>query len=421
MIQPRPSHPLSLFLTNIVPVGLICSACMLVVFFPVQVSAEVRTVTAQGEYRLSDHDTKEDGIQLAAEQAKRNALEQVASYLESITVARDLDVTQDEIRSYTAGVVVVLDQHIALRLDDQTVVVQVTLTARVDTDEVVQALATVKQHEEARGELLALQQELDRLHVELDAANQALGAATTSEQARESSNRREELLTQVQSNAMVAQAWTNWLVLGSLAYPYAWSSGLPQIQALISVAGQLNPNNPHLHAVQQAVANQPPVPPRPPTAPVPHTVPFLPRMPTYQVVPRPPAPSESPGDRSVDPSTGSPSAARRLESIYQLNPLLPPPSTVPSSVVQQYMPPPSQPPTLYTWPQTQHPRNPHSTLHQGTAPPPAKIFNSSKSLSQQQGAPATSPRDYSPQGRQFQQPMQQSGHMSSGAPNGGGK
>jgi hypothetical protein len=421
MIQPRPSHPLSLFRINIVPLGLICSACMLIVFFPDQVSAEVRTVTAQGEYRLSDRDTKEDGIQLAAEQAKRNALEQVASYLESITVARDLDVTQDEIRSYTAGVVVVLDQHIAVRLDDQTVVVQVTLTARVDTDEVVQALAAVKQHEEARHELLALQQELDRLHLELDAANQALGAATTSEQARESSNRREELLTQVQSNAMVAQAWTNWLVLGSLAYPYAWSSGLPQIQALISVAGQLNPNNPHLHAVQQAVANQPPAPPRPPTAPVPHTVPFLPRMPTYQVVPRPPAPPESPGDRSADPSIGSPPAHRRLESIYQLNPLLPPPSTVPSSVVQQYMPPPSQPPTLYTWPQTQHSRDPHATLHQGTAPPSAKVFNSSKSLSQHQSAPVTSPRNYSSHGRQFQQPIQQSGHMSSGASNGGGK
>src|SRR5918996_3402824 len=107
MIQPRPSHPLSLFRINIVPLGLICSACMLIVFSSDQVSAEVRTVTAQGEYRLSDRDTKEDGIQLAAEQAKRNALEQVASYLESITVARDLDVTQDEIRSYTAGVVVV--------------------------------------------------------------------------------------------------------------------------------------------------------------------------------------------------------------------------------------------------------------------------------------------------------------------------
>ncbi|WP_447600870.1 hypothetical protein [Nitrospira sp. Nam80] len=338
---------------------------MLSVFLPDHVAAEIRTVTAQGEYRLGDRDTKEDGIRLAAEQAKRHALEQVAFYLESITVVRDLDVTQDEIRSYTAGVVTVQDQRIALRLEDQAVVVQVTLTARVDTNEVVQALAAVKQHEEARGELLALQQEIDQLHLELDTANQALGAATTSEQARESSHRRETLLSQAQSNAMVAQAWTNWLVLGSLAYPSAWSSGLPQIQALISVAGQLNPNNPHLNAVQQAVANQPLAPPRPPTAPVPHTVPFLPRMPTYQVVPRPSTTPEAPGDQSTDPSIDSPPAERRRESISQ------------PSVVQQNIPRPSQ--------------------------------------------PLTSSRNSSSQDLQSQQSVQRPGHMSPGVPTGGGK
>jgi hypothetical protein len=407
MIQPRPSLSWSLFFNN-VTVGLFCSGCMLSVFLPDHVAAEIRTVTAQGEYRLGDRDTKEDGIRLAAEQAKRHALEQVAFYLESITVVRDFDVTQDEIRSYTAGVVTVQDQRIALRLEDQAVVVQVILTARVDTNEVVQALAAVKQHEEARGELLALQQEIDQLHVELDTANQALGAATTSEQARESSNRREALLSRAQSNAMVAQAWTNWLVLGSLAYPSAWSSGLPQIQALISAAGQLNPNNPHLNAVQQAVANQPPAPPRPPAAPVPHTVPFLPRMPTYQVVPRPPTTPEAPGDQSTDPSIDSPPAERRRESIYQ------------SSVVQQIIPAPSQPLTLYTWPQRRHPEDPHPTILEKTAPP-AKSFNRSKNPSQQLGAPLTSPRNSSSQDLQSQQSVQRPGHLSPGVPTGGGK
>jgi hypothetical protein len=374
MLQPRPSHSLSLFFNN-VTLGLFCSGCMLLVLLPDQVAAEVRIVTAQGEHRLGDRDTKEDGIRLAAEQAKRHALEQVASYLESITVVRDLDITQDEIRSYAAGVVVVLNQRIALRLEGETVLVQVALTARVDTDEVVQALAAVKQHEEARGELLALQQELDQLHLDLDAANQALAAPATSEQARESSNRREALLSQAQSNAMVAQAWTNWLVLGLLAYPHAWSSGLPQIQALISAAGQLNPNNPHLHAVQQAVANQPPAPPKPPAAPVPHTVPFLPRMPTYQVVPRPAATSEAPAD---------------------------------------------QPPTLHTWPRTRQSEDPHQTSLEKTAPP-AKNFNRSRNSLQQPGSPVGSPQGSSSQDPQSRQSPQQSGHMSAGDPTGGGK
>ena len=124
-----------------------------------QASAEIRAVTAEGEYRMSDRDTKEDAIRLAMEEAKRNALEQVASYLEAVTVVRNFDVTQDEIRSYTAGVAVVLDQKTHTRLENETIVIHVTLTAQVDTDEVVQALAAVKQHEEARHELSSLKQE----------------------------------------------------------------------------------------------------------------------------------------------------------------------------------------------------------------------------------------------------------------------
>ncbi len=72
--------------------------------------AEVRIVTAQGEHRMGDRDTREDAIRLATEAAKRNALEQVATYLESVTIVDGLDVTKDEIRTYTAGLVLVLVQ-----------------------------------------------------------------------------------------------------------------------------------------------------------------------------------------------------------------------------------------------------------------------------------------------------------------------
>jgi hypothetical protein len=382
-----------------------------------QAWAETRTITAEGEYRLGDRDTKEDGIRLATEQAKRNALDQVASYLESVTVVKDMDVTQDEIRSYTAGVVLILDHRVGLRLDDQTVVVQVTLTAQVDTDEVVQALAAAKQHEDARGELSALKEEIDQLHQELDAANQALAAASSPEQARELSQQREELLSRAQSNAMVAQAWTNWIVLISpVASAHAWSGGLPHVQALISAAGQLNPSNPHLYAVQQAVANQPPAPRQPPVPPVPHTVPFLPRMPTYQVVPRPPSTSESGGSSSSNHSTGSRPADRRLKSIDQVNPLLPAPSTASSSVVQQMLPPSSQPPTLYTWPraggQPDSYRAPH---YNGSAQPPPGVSGSPQGSAQQPRSRIRPPGNVSSKVQQFQRPPQRSGSASPGA------
>ncbi len=379
-----------------------------------QASAEIRAVTAEGEYRMSDRDTKEDAIRLAMEEAKRNALEQVASYLEAVTVVRNFDVTQDEIRSYTAGVAVVLDQKTHTRLENETIVIHVTLTAQVDTDEVVQALAAVKQHEEARHELSSLKQELDQLHQDLNAANQALAAATTSEQVQQYRAQRQKLLSQAQSNALVAQAWTNWIVLVSpLAYPSSWG-GLPQIHALVSAAGQLNPNNPHLQVMQQAIAKQTIAPRQPPTLPMPHTVPVLPRMPTYQVVPQQPLASQAPAAQSSG-SWNKPPASRRLESVYQLNPLLPRPPDPrspgrPPIVIQQVSPRPARPPSLHTVPHMPQQSVP-STQGQpssGAAPPP-------QGATLQPGPQPRSPRSLAPQVQQLLQSPQRQHSNASGA------
>jgi len=58
---------------------------------------------------MGPRDTKDEAIRLATESAKRHALEQVATYLESVTVVKGVDISKDEIRAYTAGFVLVLD------------------------------------------------------------------------------------------------------------------------------------------------------------------------------------------------------------------------------------------------------------------------------------------------------------------------
>ena len=67
--------------------------------FATPLSAEVRVVSSQGEFRMGDRDTREDAMRLAMEAAKRNALEQVATYLEGVTVVDGTDITKDEIRT----------------------------------------------------------------------------------------------------------------------------------------------------------------------------------------------------------------------------------------------------------------------------------------------------------------------------------
>ena len=153
----------SAFLRSLLPnMGLVGLFIILSVW-PTVALAEVRVVTAQGEHRMGDRDTKEDAVRLATEAAKRNALEQVAVYLESVTIVDGLDVTKDEIRTYTAGIVLVLEQTTNTTIDGDTIVVRTNLVAQIDTDDVQQAIAALRENEDARHQLVALKHENDQL------------------------------------------------------------------------------------------------------------------------------------------------------------------------------------------------------------------------------------------------------------------
>lgn len=311
-------------LPQIVLSSLLLIATQLPMALPAQ--AEIRVVTAQGEYRMGDRDTREDAIRMATESAKRAALEQVATYLESITVVDGMDVTKDEIRTYTAGLVLVLDQQTNTTMDGNTIVVTVDLVAQVDTEEVGHAIAALRENEDARVQLVALKQENEQLQQELDAANQALASASTPDQTQQAFQQRQEILNRVQSNAMVSQAWTDWVIVSPVVYPYPWI-GLAQTHALLNVARGLYPNSPHVVVAQQVITTrQPPAPPQPPT---PGSIPS--HMPTHQIVPGPGSPGvpRTLNEITHTTPTGPPQistqpGSRNFTDVHQLNPFLPP-------------------------------------------------------------------------------------------------
>ncbi len=325
--------------------------------------AEIRVVNAQGEYRMGDRDTREDAVRLATEAAKRNALEQVATYLESVTVVNGLDVTKDEIRTYTAGLVLVLDQQVNTSLDGEMIVVTVDLAAQIDTEEVTQAIVALRENEDARRQLVALQQEMDQLHSELDIANQALQQASTTEQVQQATQQRQDLLNRAQSNAMVSQAWTDWVIVSPVVYPYPWV-GLAQTHAMLNAARTLYPTSPHVPVAQHVItANQPPTTQptmAPPTESVPHAQPGMRPVPltlneiSHMTPTAPPHIGNQPVMGQPVPVPTRP-GSRTLTDVRQLNPLLPaapngglstspqavPPSSRSARALQQFLQPPS--------------------------------------------------------------------------------
>jgi len=270
-------------------------------------SANVRVVTASGEYRMGDHDTRSDAVRLAIEAAKRDALEQVATYLESVTEVKNMDLTRDDIRTYTAGIVLVLDQKITTWLEGDTLVIHADLTAQVDPNEVTQAITALRENESAKNELVALRAETDQLHQQLDAANQALATAVSPEQVQALSQERQDLLNQLQTNALVSQAWTDWVYVTPVVYPYPWI-GVQQVRGLLLQAQHLYPRNRHLPILQQAVTTQvatlPPAPTGVPLPTAPHSSLLVP-APTSPRVALPPPQFLLPGSANAATSANA--------------------------------------------------------------------------------------------------------------------
>ena len=208
----------------------------------------LRVVNATAEYRMGDHDTRTDATRMAIEAAKRQALEQVATYLESVTEVQNFDLTRDEIRTYSAGIVTVLNQQTRTRLEDGTIVVHVDLTAQVDQDEAILAINALRDNENATKELVSLRAETDQLRQQLDAANLALATAKTAEQVHTLTLERQQVLNQMQADALVAQALTG--------YAYVTPARVEQINDLLTRARHLNPSNPHLPAVERSISGR---------------------------------------------------------------------------------------------------------------------------------------------------------------------
>lgn len=165
-------------------------------------------VTVSSDYRMGAHDTRTEAIRVAIESAKRQALEQVATSLESVTEIRNLDITRDELRTFSAGSITVLDQQTSTRIENGAVVIHVDLTAQVDRSEVMQAINALRDNDSAKQELASLRSETNRLRQQLDAANQALATAQSPEQIDALLAERQRVLDQLHANSMMSESRT---------------------------------------------------------------------------------------------------------------------------------------------------------------------------------------------------------------------
>ncbi|MDE3018624.1 MAG: tetratricopeptide repeat protein [Nitrospirota bacterium] len=169
--------------------------------------ADVRTITATGEYRMGDNDTRSDAKRLALLDAKRLALEQAGTYLESVSEVKNLQVTRDEIRTYAAGIVEVKEQATSSKMEGETTVVRVGVTVQIDTAVVARQIDALRKNEHAQEELRHVREEADRLRQEVETKTKELAALKSKTGAAPLLKEREQAFAKLDAHDLVVQAW----------------------------------------------------------------------------------------------------------------------------------------------------------------------------------------------------------------------
>jgi len=118
--------------------------------------AAIQEIEASGKYHLGDNDSRTDGHRLALLEAKRNALEKAGTYVESISEVKDYQLTRDDIKTYTAGLIAVEEiNEPKWEMVGQQLTVTVWVKARVDPDVVSKKIGALHHDTQATAELRA--------------------------------------------------------------------------------------------------------------------------------------------------------------------------------------------------------------------------------------------------------------------------
>ena len=117
---------------------------------PLIARGEVKTVEADATYVMGDNDSKVDARRVATQEAKRKALELAGAYVESLTVVKNYQLTKDEVKAYTAGI---LETEIAseqMRGTTEHPEIYIKARCTIDTDIITAQIDRYRENEDLK-------------------------------------------------------------------------------------------------------------------------------------------------------------------------------------------------------------------------------------------------------------------------------
>ena len=139
--------------------------------------AEVTVIDERCSYVMGDNDTKNDARQMCFLDAKRRVLEKAGSFIQSRIVATDGRLTKDKITAYSAAILKVEVTGEKVMFNGQSMVMKLSVRARVDMDDVRKRLAAIAGDRSIQKKIEAQQSQISGLEAEVADLKAALNQA----------------------------------------------------------------------------------------------------------------------------------------------------------------------------------------------------------------------------------------------------
>lgn len=162
--------------------------------------AEVKEILAEGTYCMGDGETPTVAEEHALLNAKRTALEQAGTYVQSYSEIKNYQLTADEVQVIASGImeVTVLDKHRVL--DGNNIDFWVKIRALVTTDKIEDMAAKVKE--------LPLTEDYKKLQEDYEKSQQEVASLRQQLQQADNDNDRQRIRSQITDSEAVLHSTT---------------------------------------------------------------------------------------------------------------------------------------------------------------------------------------------------------------------
>lgn len=212
------------------------SFCLIISFclYPFYASADVHTITATGEYRMAEYDTRPEAQRLAFVTAKSLALEQVLAYLDTVSTVKHLGLNREELRAYSVGLLEVKQYPGQSTSAEASTTVSVPVTIVLDPAVITHQLESLMRNERAKTELMRIRDKLDAYRKDLDADQQRLVASKDKGDVQLALQHRGDTLTLIDTEEQFAHTWASLLGLVETRQPEGRAKQEPHGQKMES-------------------------------------------------------------------------------------------------------------------------------------------------------------------------------------------